>query len=109
MKLAAVALMSLLLCSCDMMRGNKFEVTNKTGSELKGVQVSFSDSRSQRQSLGPGETLSFRPSPDHDGGISVSYMKGGKMVTHSLGYVAPPISLRCEFQITNTDILGDCH
>ena len=109
MKPVAAALMVLTLSSCDLLRGNKFEITNETRHELQDVQVSFADASAQRQSLGSGETLSFRPSPDHDGGISVSYMENGKRVKHDLGYVAPPISMRCEFQITSTDILGDCH
>ncbi|MGE4366356.1 hypothetical protein [Thermomonas sp.] len=108
MKPVAVALVVLMLSSCDMLRGNKFEITNETGHELEDVRVSFADAGAQRQSLGPGETLSFRPSPDHDGGISVSYVENGKKVKHDLGYAAPPISMKCEFQITSTDILGDC-
>lgn len=108
-KPVTVAFMILMLSSCDMLRGNKFEITNETGHELEDVQVSFADASAQRQSLGPGETFSFRPSPDHDGGIGISYMENGKRVTHELGYVAPPISMSCEFQITSKDILGDCH
>lgn len=109
MKPAAVTLMILILSSCDMLHGNKFEITNKTRHELGDVQISFADVSVQRQSLGPGQTFSFRPSPDHDGGIIVSYTENGKKVKHDLGYVAPPISMRCEFQIMNNDIRGDCH
>lgn len=108
-KPVAVTLMILMLSSCDMLRGHKFEITNETRHELEDVQVSFADASAQRQSLGPGETFSFRPSPDRDGGISVSYMENGKRVKHDLGYVAPPISMRCEFQIISNDIRGDCH
>lgn len=109
MKLVAAALMILMLSSCGMLRGNKFEITNKTGHVLEDVQVSFADASAQRQSMGHGETLSFRPSPDHDGGISVSYTENGKRVKHNLGYVAPPISMRCDFQITSNDIRGNCY
>jgi len=109
MKPVVVILMILMLSSCDMLRGNKFEITNETGHELEDVQVSFADASAQRQSLGPGETFSFRPSPDHDGGISVSYMENGKRVKHDLGYAAPPIPMRCEFKIMSNDIRGDCH
>lgn len=98
----------MMLSSCDLLRGNKFEITNETGYELKDVKVSFANVSVQSQSLGPGETLSFRPSPDHDGGIGVSYMENGKLVEHDLGYVAPPISMRCEFQITRYDLRGGC-
>ena len=67
MKPIAAVLMIFMLSSCDMLRENKFEITNETGHELEEVQVSFANASTQRQSLGPGETLSFRPSPDHDG------------------------------------------
>jgi len=109
MKPVAVTLVMLMLSSCDMLRRNNFEITNETAYELKDVQISFADASVQRQSIGPGETFSFRPSPDRDGGISVSYMENEKRVKHDLGYVAPPISMRCEFQITSSDIRGDCH
>ncbi|MBT2745439.1 MULTISPECIES: hypothetical protein [unclassified Lysobacter] len=108
MKTVVVILMILVLSSCDMLRGNKFEITNETGHELEDVQVSFANASAQRQSLGRGETFSFRPSPDRDGGIGVSYMENGKRVKHELGYVAPPISMRCEFQIASNGIRGDC-
>lgn len=91
-----------------MLWGNKFEITNETAYELKDIQVSFADFSGKRQSLGPGQTFSFRPSPDRDGGISVSYMKNGKRIKHELGYAAPPISTTCRFKITNNGIRGDC-
>ena len=108
MKPLTAVLMILMLSSCDMLRGNKFEITNKTAHKLEDVQVSFADANAKRQSIDPGETFSFRPSPGHDGGISVSYTENGKRVKHDLGYAAPPISMMCEFQVTNTDILGGC-
>lgn len=107
-KLVMVATVILFLSSCYLLRGNKLEITNKTGHELKDVQISFADASAQRRSLAPGETFSFRPSPRSDGGISVSYLENGKRIEHKLGYAATPISTRCEFQITSTDILGDC-
>jgi len=107
-KPVTAALVILLLSSCDMLRGNKFEITNETGHTLEDVQISFADASAQLQSLAPGETFSFRPSPRGDGGISVSYLEDGKRVEHKLGYAATPISTRCEFQITSDDIHGDC-
>lgn len=107
-KSVTVVLMILVLSSCDMLRGNKFEITNETGHELEDVQISFADASAQRQSLAPGETFSFRPSPRTDGGISVSYLENGKRVEHKLGYAATPISMKCEFQITSDDIHGSC-
>lgn len=98
----------LSLSSCDMLRGYRFEITNETGHELEDVEASFADASAQRQSLGPGETFSFRPSPNTSGGISVSYTEGGTRVEHKLGYVAPPLSTRCKFQITSDDIHGGC-
>lgn len=110
MKIILVAAIAVILSlsSCDMLRGYKFEIINETGHELEDVQVSFADASAQQKSLGPGETFSFRPSPNTSGGISVSYIEGGERVEHKLGYVAPPISTRCKFQITSDDIDGDC-
>lgn len=107
-RLASGTFVALLLCSCSLLRGNKFEVNNATGHELTDMQVYFADYVARRESLGPGETFSFRPSPSRDGGISVSYMENGEMVKHELGYVAPPFAMRCEFQITSGDVRGEC-
>ncbi len=104
----AAVIMILSLSSCDILRGYKFEIINETGHELEDVQVSFADDTAQRKSLGPGEAFSFRPSPNTSGGISVSYTEDGVRVEHKLGYVAPPISTRCKFQIRSDDIHGNC-
>jgi len=101
-------LVILLLSSCDLLRWNKFEITNETGHTLEDVQISFADASAQRQSLAPGETFYFRPSPRSEGGISVSYLQDGKRVEHEFGYVVPLISMRCKFQITSDDIHGNC-
>lgn len=104
----AVILALLSLPSCNMLQSNKFEITNGTERELRDVRISFADATATHQSLGPGETFSFKPSPDHDGGISVSYMDNGKRIEHELGYAAPPISMTCEFMVTGNDLRGDC-
>jgi len=101
-------LVILLLSSCDLLRWNKFEITNETGHALEDVQISFADASAKRQSLAPGETFYFRPSPRSDGGISVSYLQDGKRVEHELDYAATPLSTRCEFRVASDDIHGNC-
>lgn len=108
-KTVAAVFMIIALSSCKMLRENRFEITNKTGHNLKEIQVFFADASIERQSLSPGEKLSFHPSPEHDGGISISYLENGNRVKHELGYAAPPISMTCEFQIVDNDIRGDCN
>lgn len=109
MKTIAVFFMVFMLSSCNLLRRDKVEVTNKTGYVLEDVEIKFADDSARRRSLGPGETFSFQPSPSHDGGISISYVEEGKAVKHDLGYVAPPISMKCEFQIVTGEVLGACH
>ena len=107
-KLVFATLLLVLVSSCSALRSNQFEVTNKTDRELTGVEVIFSDAGIRKGSLRPGETLSFRPSPSRDGRIAISYVVNGGKVDHELGYVAPPFSMRCEFQIVSGGVQGGC-
>lgn len=107
-KYIVTAVMIVALSSCEVLQKNRFEITNKTDHNLEDIRISFADAGAQRQFLAPGETFFFRPSPNTSGGISVSYTEGGNRVEHMLGYVAPPISTRCKFQIASDDIHGDC-
>lgn len=102
------AFVLFLLSSCSALQRNQFELKNETGRELKDVNISFGDAVVRRPSLGPGETFSFHPSPDRDGGVRVSYLESGKRIEHKLGYVAPPISMTCKFVIISTDVRGEC-
>lgn len=107
-RLIAAAFIVLALPSCNIMQGNEFKITNGTGNELSDIRISFADAVVTHQSLSPGETFSFEPSPDGDGGISLSYVENGKIIEYELGYAAPPISMTCEFLVTGNDLLGDC-
>lgn len=107
-KAGHITLALLLLPSCNMLQRNDFKLTNATDREVKDIQVRFADVVVKRPSLGPGETLALHPSPDRDGGISVSYVQSGKSFDHKLGYAAPPISMTCEFTLVGADLRGDC-
>lgn len=98
----------LALASCNMLQRNEFEIKNETGHELSDVQISFADDIVKRQSLAPGETFSFNPSPDRSGGINISYVANGKRLEQKLGYAAPPISMTCKFVVVDNDLRGDC-
>jgi hypothetical protein len=98
----------LLLPSCNLMQGNSVEVTNRSDSTLTDVRFAFADDAFERSSLAPGETFSISPSPDRDGGISLSYTLDGKIAEHELGYAAPPISMTCKFEVVGSDVRGDC-
>lgn len=98
----------LLLPSCNMLQSNHFAVKNETEQSLSDIRISFADDSFQQRSLAPGASLSFRPSPDHDGGISLSYTTNRKRIDHDLGYAAPPISMTCEFSVIENDVQGDC-
>lgn len=106
--LVAAIVLAGLAFSYSLLHWYHFEIINVTGHELKDVHVVFADASRTRQSLGDGETYSFRPNPKHDGGISVSYIEDGNLVKHELGYVAPPISMKCKFEIVGKDVRGDC-
>ena len=108
MKPAVSALMILMLSSCSILRWNKFEMINETKHDLKDIQISFADASAQRQSLDPGESFSFHPSPKSDGGVIIAYVGNGEKIRREVGYVAPPLSLRCKFQITDNGIRGNC-
>jgi hypothetical protein len=108
-KRGAVVLVALVLSSCAPFPDYKLTITNKTGGELRDLEVLFADAQMRHQSLGPNEMLSLRPSPSRDGGISISYLEEGQHVHHDLGYVAPPISMECEFQIMSDDVTGECN
>lgn len=108
MKPVTIIVIIMMLSSCDMLRGNKFEMTNETGHTLEDIQVSFADVSAKRQSLGPNERLYFEPSPKRDGGISISYVVGRNRIKREVGYVAPPFSIRCKYRVTNDGLLGEC-
>jgi len=91
-----------------MLQNNHFTVKNETGQSLNNIRISFADDTFEQRSLAPGDSLSFQPWPDHDGGISLSYMASGKRFDHVLGYVAPPISMTCEFSVIGDKVQGDC-
>lgn len=101
-------LAALLLPSCNMLQSNRFTVKNETEQSLSNIRISFADDTFQQRSLAPGTSLSFQPSPDHDGGISLSYTASGKRFDHELGYAAPPISMTCEFSVIYDEVRGDC-
>lgn len=103
---AIVAVISL--SSCRLPYSNSFEIKNETGNQLTNVRVLFADAIGECKSLGSGETYTFRPSPKHDGGVSISYVERGMLVEHKLGYVAPPIPAACKFKITSNDVIGEC-
>lgn len=107
-KLLAAATVIILICSYAIFNWHRFEITNKTQHELKDIKVSYGNVRTQRKSLKPGETFSFRPFITSDGGVAVSYLEDDKEAEHALGYATPHISQKCVFQITRAGVLGDC-
>lgn len=107
-KILAAFILIIVLGSYAIFNWHRFEITNETQHELKGVEISYGNVRTQLQSLESGETFSFRPFITGDGGVSVSYMEDENKVEHALGYATPHISQKCSFQITSTGFLGDC-
>ncbi|MFO1254757.1 MAG: hypothetical protein U1E37_03725 [Sphingomonadaceae bacterium] len=80
------------LVSCNPLQGDQFEVVNRSTSALTEVRLAYADDKFERPSLAPGKTFVVSPSPDHDGGILLSYRLDGQPISHVLGYAAPPIS-----------------
>ena len=103
-----VLLCFLALASCNVPQRIDFELENKTAHVLLDVRIRFGNVIVRRDSLGPGETFAFHPSPNNDGGIEVSYVEGAKRLERKLGYVAPPISMRCKFLVVDNDLRGNC-
>lgn len=96
------------LASCNALQSDRFEVVNRSSSALTEVRLAYADDKFERRSLAPGETFAVSPSPDHDGGILLSYKLDGQSVSHELGYAAPPISMTCKFEVSGRGISGDC-
>src|SRR5262245_32179149 len=94
--------------SCNALRSDKVEVVNRSNSTLSEVRLAYADDKFERPSLGPGEAFDVSPSPNHDGGILLSYKLDGQTMKHELGYAAPPISMTCKFEISGRDVRGNC-
>ena len=98
----------LLFTSCSLLQRNSVEIKNESDEVITGITFAFADDVHQRSSLAPGETWSFSPSPDTDGGISLTYAIGEGEVDHQLGYAAPPNSMTCELTVAREEVRGDC-
>ena len=105
---ALLAASIAVLVGCALIRPHQFKLLNQASREVTAVRVEFGDAVLNRDRLGVGETISFSPATDTDGGVVLSYEFDGQRVEHQLGYVAPPVATFCDIRIVGRNVDGGC-
>lgn len=103
-----LAVISISATSCSIFISNDVEVANRSDRPITDVRFVYADDVFEQSVLNPEEVFVFEPSPDTDGGITLSYAINGAKVQHQLGYATPAIGKRCIIELIGEEVNGGC-